>query len=153
MTVSSLSLQHPHDVKIIWELWPIANLLPAFVRDFLTGYGINPIFTWMSDVLWFPIWIWNGFWNTVIFPYTYFMFFLYTFLDWPYWATAGLIIKPIQFFIWYFRKLSGWIELENTVILLGLVITVLYLANEGGNLNLDPLFAAQDTVAPGTEIE
>ena len=67
MTSATLE-QHSHDVSIIWEFWPLDVMIPNALRVFLTGYGVNPIFTYLYDIAFWPMEIWDGFFNVVAWP-------------------------------------------------------------------------------------
>ena len=51
-----------HNVQIIWEFWPFNYILPSFLRQFLTGYGINWVNTYLMDISVVPRTAWNFFW-------------------------------------------------------------------------------------------
>jgi hypothetical protein len=81
---------HTHDVQVFWESWPWNPMLPRIVRDFLTGYGINPWMTHNYDLtVWTRFW-WNLFWS----------FFGLNPWNW-FWGIIWFI--PDQLYYWFFE--------------------------------------------------
>ena len=116
--MTSSTLSHPHDVSIIWEFWPFDVMIPSALRVFLTGYGINPVFTWMYDISYIPMQIWDGFWNFVAWPINSIFSFLWGLVNF---LTSGLVAtaEVEKFFVGAWRKLVMAPYTESMILVIG----------------------------------
>ena len=122
---------HAHDVNIIWEFWPLNVALPQIVRVLLTGYGVNPIFTWMYDISFWPIFLWNSFFGLIGVPINIVFNFLYAVINGPT-AFVVAIWEYVKFFLMTFRNITGWSNVESFVAVASLTGVTLWLAIESG---------------------
>ena len=142
-------LAHNHDVQIIWEFWPFNVLLPWALRDFLTGYGINPLFTWMTDISLYPLVLWNGFWNLGgLNPINWIGNILWRGVD------TVFSMFDIADGIWdicvhTIRRITGWISFESFFAVLALGGVAIWLAIEAGFL--DEMLKEMEAPADGAE--
>ena len=107
-----------HDVSIIWEFWPFTAILPMVVRDLLTGYGINPVFTWMMDLTEVPRWIWNTFVGSFLGAFTginSIFTLLYYVPNYVYLLIFGSYRLVFQYVLSFIRSVTGWFNFESFI--------------------------------------
>ena len=129
MSVSS-SLQHSHDVQIIWWCWPFINIIPAVVRELVGGYGINPIFTWMADIAWWPIFIWDMFWWVWGWPLNVIIDIVMFIPNAAYYTFGGSLFLVYQQFMFLGRRLTGWLQIETLAVAGGLGYLVYWVVTD-----------------------
>ena len=122
-------LEHSHDVSIIWEFWPFNVAIPQIVRVLLTGYGINPIFTLMYDISFWPIMIWNGIFGMIGVPVNIIFNFLYAIINGPT-SYIVFICEIIKYVLMTFRSVTGWSKIETFVVIAAMVGVSVWLTLE-----------------------
>ena len=114
-------MEHSHDVKAVWNWWPLNLFVPSIVNTYLNGYGINPITTYLDDLTFWPRSQWNGLmnlffgWNIdIIFDIIGSILGAFTgWLEFPMWLVSG--------YLHIFRYFGHLFENESFYVVLALV--------------------------------
>ena len=144
---------HSHDVEIFWEFWPFSVIYTRGFKEFLTGYGLNWLNTYLFDISIVPMAIWNSFWWFFGFnPFNWFWDFWNGFANWfqvwfnwvPFWL-FGLPTYILRFLIGApGNETFGWL-----VLLASLSGGFIALGIDGEAANADKGFVPGEGGLPG----